>query len=216
MSTDNPHSATSQPTGPYTEDDLTNALIEHTREREQASREDGVPIKSAFHDVEVPYSHYGNRGSIDLYERGIGGVHVFEFKSDAALNSVTGANAVIRQFNRARAHFFPGSAYTPRPTTPVSFELCFIPSERTARHVMENQEMYATLPGTDPSGFDVKTIVTFRHPEHPGKPLLLFTENWGVQHAPFEDYSAYACRTNPVAFEAAEPVLQSLWAGETA
>lgn len=98
---------------------------------------------------EAHYNHYGDRGAVDLFTR-MKGVEndrvyrkdrIYEVKSDYAVRQATGANEIIRQFNKHRKYFYEGSD-TKEPNE-ANFELIFIPSETTVKHVLENAELYA-------------------------------------------------------------------------
>ena len=117
------------------EDRLTNRLVKHYNnlrgEHELA--------------VEQHYNYYGDRGIVDLVaeETDSGHVHLYEIKSNAAIDAVTGANEIIRQFNRMRRYFFRDES-TRQPDGAVVFELCFLPTYEAYRHVHQNAELYNT------------------------------------------------------------------------
>lgn len=99
---------------------------------------------------EVPYNHYGDRGVVDLVgENERDGepntLHVLELKSDAALREMTGANEILRQFNRHREYFIDGTDYNPRDYTDVVFELAFAATPSCIEHVTENWSVYDTV-----------------------------------------------------------------------
>lgn len=95
----------------YTEDNLTNALIEFYREHGDYDPKI---------EPEAPYDHYGKRGFADLYieleKLGLSDTmheridtkeaHLIEVKSGSAVKSATGANDIIRQFNQMRQNFY--------------------------------------------------------------------------------------------------------------
>lgn len=100
---------------------------------------------------EVPYNHYGDRGVVDLvreieYEGGGGGeLRVFELKSESALNEVTGANEILRQFNRHREYFIDGTDYNPADWNSITFELTFAATPACIEHLKENWSIYNTV-----------------------------------------------------------------------
>lgn len=113
--------------------------------------------------VEEPYDHYGNRGVADLYTDDGFAATVYELKSEAALNHVTGANEIVRQFNKLRKYFFQGTGFYPRDR--VRFELCFVPTERTINHVRKYQSLYRSSVDADHffyDGVDPDIALTFR------------------------------------------------------
>ena len=161
----------------YSEDDLTNALISWHKQNEHRM--------FGNYEPEAFYDHYGNRGSVDLYlmyERpGLNLIeaHIIEVKSEYAVKQVTGANEIIRQFNRARRYFFKDEdRYEPEPGIPESdveiyFELCFIPSEGTLVHLLNNAPMYNEALSKEVSTADpfnrrnmpsIQSHITFRDP----------------------------------------------------
>lgn len=199
------------------EDELANAVIQHQKESEEKAFEQGDPDAEIHVYPEAHYNHYGNRGAVDLYVDTSGwNGHLYEFKSESAVRRATGANAIIRQFNRMRKFFFKGSDFG-IPKSTVIFELCFTPSEYTARHVIENSELYASSVQNgvshlrDQSGDPrVNVILCFRHPDT-SYPLLMFTpafdyREWveeGIIHERFRD-------NNEPAYEAIKPALNDL------
>jgi hypothetical protein len=100
-------------------------------------------------EVESHYNYYGDRGVADLYAADDKGqIHIYEIKSEAALDEVTGANEIIRQFNQMQEYYFRDESNT-RPTGTAIFFLAFYPTERTVAHLRENFEMYESACGHD-------------------------------------------------------------------
>jgi len=128
-----------------TEDKLASSIIKHFRESTKRLEEmDNTNIELNVHP-ESSYNHYGTRGFVDLYfERkypsGYSEAYVYELKSESAVKQATGANEIIRQFNKMREYFFKGSSHS-LPKS-ITFELCFTPTEYNIRHISENIEMY--------------------------------------------------------------------------
>lgn len=92
------------------EDEVTNALIQWHK----SSAREAIEAGDTDADVEIlpeaHYNHYGNRGVVDLYAiMGGWNGHVYEIKSETAVRNATGANEVIRQFNRMREYFSKGA-----------------------------------------------------------------------------------------------------------
>jgi hypothetical protein len=183
------------------EDELANAIVEAhlAAVRETNDGEAGVY-------PEAHYNHYGTRGVADLYLTGGGRGTLLELKSESAIRRATGANEVIRQFNRMCGYFFRGSDYR-APERKLTFELCFTAGESNLRHLVENAALYAALPGREfafeDSAVDVDTRVTFRHTDHP-TPVSVFSETVdvreGVIGAPSASFAAYVASANPVLF----------------
>lgn len=131
-------------------------------------------------ETEVHYNDYGSRGVVDLVlewerepqehevenylekwgtfdentarERLRNDVlSVIEVKSEHAINSVTGANEIIRQFKRHREYFFEGSKYT-TDNVIEQFWLVFELSRGVFNHVEENELLYQNLDQFDDVG----------------------------------------------------------------
>lgn len=118
---------------------------------------------------EVHYNHYGDRGVVDLvtidrsakpYE-----MFVYEVKSPAALKEVTGANEIIRQFNRHKEYFMPGTNYSSGYFN-VRYELCFYLSEETLEHVLNNWALYNSVQE------ELEATVLLRYPGH-RQPIII-------------------------------------------
>jgi hypothetical protein len=164
---------------PMNEDELANAIIERQKEDEQEGIEFGESDAERDIYTETHFNHYGNRGVVDLYIDQSGWLgHVYEFKSESAVEQATGANEILRQFNQIRKYFYKGSDH-PVPSE-IDFELCFTPTESNARHIIENAEMYANTVENDIANLrkdiNVGTKITFRLPDPENiQPLLMFT-----------------------------------------
>jgi len=130
-----------------TEDKLASSIIKYFRESTKELEEiDNTDIELNVHP-ESSYNHYGTRGFVDLYfeqkyPHGYTKGHVYELKSESAVKQATGANEIIRQFNKMREYFFKGSSHS-LPKN-ITFELCFTPTEYNIRHITENIEMYSS------------------------------------------------------------------------
>ncbi len=100
-------------------------------------------------EPEAHYNHYGTRGVADLFVRSIesgeNGDYVsdalYEVKSASAVQQATGANEIIRQFNKMRKTFYLDESRD----EPDEFhiELTFTIEPETVQHVARNFEMYA-------------------------------------------------------------------------
>lgn len=144
------------------EDELANALIE-------SFRDDNHKVDI---EVEAHYNHYGDRGVADLFVRDrhktsdgswpVVSEQVYELKSDVAIESVTGANEIIRQFNRMRRYFFKDEDRHKKGAdwSQTTFELCFLPTETALLHVWDNREQYRSCLEKDHDG--ERTIISFR------------------------------------------------------
>jgi len=101
------------------------------------------------HFTEVHYNHYGSRGVVDLViNHGAGltcdeNVWAVEIKSDAAIESSTGANEILRQFNKQQSYFKRGVMNDEIPLQSVTHHLTFQASPKTVQHVLDNITLYA-------------------------------------------------------------------------
>lgn len=95
-----------------------------------------------MHDVrvspEVHYNNYGTRGVVDLYQHA--GKIAYELKSENAVKSVSGANAIVRQYNKMRENFNDGSNHTAD-----YFDLLFAPSKHNLFHLINNASIYNSI-----------------------------------------------------------------------
>jgi hypothetical protein len=189
------------------EDELTNAIIKRSRPSDKHPSVDPPEMYPEAH-----YTHYGNRGVADLYihhnnsagapKRG----HVFEIKSEPAVRNATGANEIIRQFNRLREFFFLGSEH--EVPNVIDFELCFLPTKHNMNHVLKNEAMYATTVNHEHSREDSPEISFLDSaPVDPNNIKL----NAQVTVRPPNPESVYPCRlfagscnylNNPVGYDA--------------
>lgn len=101
-------------------------------------------------EAEVHYNHYGDRGVVDAVVKGDYATLIYEVKSDAAIEAATGANEIIRQFNRHREYFMKGSNYGNQLHNSVHFMLAFTATDQAYQHVMDNFEMYASACSGEP------------------------------------------------------------------
>jgi len=128
------------------EDELVNKLIINNRDRGEDYLTD-VTLEPEAH-----YSHYSMRGVVDLhvekeYEypdgRNVRSGQVYEVKAPSAVKSATGANEIIRQFNRMCEAFYKSEQRS--PPSKCSFELAFVLTPLTVLHVAENFPMYTSV-----------------------------------------------------------------------
>jgi hypothetical protein len=148
------------------EDDLVRRQIQWLQSIAHINQED-LEI-----EIEAHYNHYGDRGVVDLVGRDTSGrlgrdqeVYLFEMKSDAAVKQATGANEILRQFNRMREYFFKDESR--RQAEMVNFELVFTPTERALDHFIENVDLYLSATNADrfnPAMFQTKSRVVVRDP----------------------------------------------------
>lgn len=94
-------------------------------------------------EVEAHYNHYGSRGVVDLVERGGLKTNVYEIKSESALDSVTGANEIVRQFNKHQEFFHKG--YSGSLKTELFYFLLFDATKKTLTHIFENRQIYDSI-----------------------------------------------------------------------
>jgi len=167
----------------YGENDLLNAVIE--MRTNQAFGDTSIRTEPEAH-----YNYYGSRGVADLlieesYGQNRTDYTVCEFKSAAALDHVTGANEIIRQFNRMRQYFFKdndrdrGAGH--------AFVLSFTPSAKTLDHLAENAAAYrqASKANVGVAGWKQDspgTMVSMRFPDPTGCPPLVVNDD---KHVPY-------------------------------
>lgn len=160
------------------EDELVNAIIE---------MEQGIEAWESSFEPEAHYSHYGTRGVVDLYiqqslKSGNRRDHVIEIKSDSAVARATGANEIIRQYNRMREGFYKDeSRSVPRK---ILMELAFTVTPASVYHVVDNFPMYASADQADvtPSQGRVKanSRIVFRSAEFPHGRLELHNKDGDI------------------------------------
>jgi len=139
----------------YTEDELASAVTST------------VGDDSTEWKPEVHYNHYGDRGVVDLlqiqtYDE-CDHLRVYELKCQSAIESVTGANEILRQFNRHRTYFFRGSSYDASDYSSITFELTFAATQPCYQHVRNNWHQYKHI-ARDLSD-KVSTQLLFRSPD---------------------------------------------------
>jgi len=115
-------------------------------------------------EPEVHYNHYGDRGVVDLiqtdtYEREKT-LRVYELKCEPAIENSTGANEILRQFNRHRTYFFKGSDYKATDYSSVTFELTFAATQACYEHVRDNWAQYKHISAN--KGARIRTDLLFR------------------------------------------------------
>lgn len=170
------------------EDDLVNELIRYYRQERDVD----------YIEPEAPFNHYGARGAVDLFtheDNGHGGkAKLLEVKSQAAIEVSTGANEILRQFNRMRKYFFASddrSLPVGRQGT-VTYELSFIANPVAWKHFQNNEPMYTEAVTSQLSGIGNHEIkkdcrITFRHPDAIEEVVPMVIQNVGrLGHEPNE------------------------------
>ena len=199
------------------EDELTNALIQHHHQKQERAKEVHEDADDVEAYPEAHYNHYGNRGVADLYAiTGEWEGFVYELKSEAAVQDATGANQILRQFNKMREYFFAGSQHDP-PTHEVNFELCFTPSELNFRHIAENAEMYRSVILQELSDIPTKHVhplVTIRPPDPDNiTPIIMQSPGFDFRE-PFPEsdhtFTRYVEYNQPEIFEAFEDTIRDI------
>lgn len=199
------------------EDELTNALIQYHRENHREAEELNPDSGDLNAYPEAHYNHYGNRGVADLYvTTGEWSGKVYELKSESAVREATGANEILRQFNKMREYFFAGSQHDP-PTHEVHFELCFTPSELNFRHIAENADMYRSVilqELSDVSTEEVFSRVTIRPPDPDNiTPVIMQSSGFDYRN-PFpksdHTFTRYIEHNQPEIFEAFEDIIRDI------
>lgn len=195
------------------EDELVNSLIQRHLERQERIKDRDPDADDAEAYPEAHYNHYGNRGVADLYLTiGNWEGRLFEIKSESAVRNSTGANEIIRQFNKMREYFFKGSDHEV-PSSQLGFELCFTASEHNIRHIAENADMYSSI--VDQDFVDVYdgspiTTVTVRSIDN-STPIVFFSSlldfREGAADTSFPEYVEF---NDPELYDRFEDVFESI------
>lgn len=175
----------------FTEDDLVTALLEQDRWNREGV--EAIP--------EAHFNHYGDRGVVDLVriDEARGEITLREIKSASAIkNHETGANSIIRQFNKMRKYFFKDDSWVPPlrdeerkygsiEKSTVNFHIEFIACSYCIQHIVENASIYEQCvknqvfdTSNHRGNIDVTRGVFLRHPEQPGQGYILLDENGRV------------------------------------
>ena len=145
----------------YTEDELATTVM------------GSVGTDETVWEPEVHYNHYGDRGVVDLlqtdtYETSQT-MRVYELKCQPAIEAATGANEILRQFNRHRTYFFKGTDYKATDYEGVTFELTFAATQPCYEHVRDNWSQYKHIANNNDGR--IKTKLLFRS-DNVGVPLI--------------------------------------------
>jgi hypothetical protein len=125
------------------EDELASHVVEHF----------SAGFENAAVNLEEPYDHYGNRGSVDVYVRVRDPVpvdYLVELKADPALRYASGPNEILRQYRRMERYFYKDDEHgvSPRLTREgpgVYFLLLFAPTRDCVEHVAEHRTLYESV-----------------------------------------------------------------------
>ncbi|MFC4541251.1 hypothetical protein ACFO5R_04855 [Halosolutus amylolyticus] len=197
-----------------TEDELANSIIDEHRQLSEIMEYDFDAYPEAH------YNHYGNRGVADLYiveesdDRPNANGFVYELKSEYAVRQATGANEIIRQFNKMREFFFDGSSHD-HPTNLVRFTLGFAGTEYNLRHIYENQEMYAaTVKNSYNSvdGVESESVIQLNDPETLAPVVVLGRANGEIIEplAADDEFGPYVAERNEEIFERCENAIREI------
>lgn len=150
--------------------------------------EDGLEFTA-----EEPYANFGERGYVDLHVEHRDGSeeshHLYELKSDYALDQVTGANEILRQFNKMREHYAEANRLRRNHEhgIDVKYYLVFEVSERCVAHGLKYQPLYRTVPFPLKSGGS-PGVVTFLHPEETSAGIHLGALNTPMKQVEWDSY----------------------------
>lgn len=159
---------------------------------------------SVEYHPERHYNHYGDRGVVDLvitepleekdfpYQN-----ELIEVKSESAVRNATGANEIIRQFNRMKKFYFEDDDHTPAEnlfwindddefTYQVQNKaiLCFEATEYNRKHVLDNLELYNCVIGESDMGETCVSLLSFIGFAHPEKDTPISTLWPGREYTP--------------------------------
>lgn len=163
------------------EDKLTNTILNAVSEDDKAY-------------PEAHYNYYGDRGVVDLYVEGSESAHLYEIKSESAVqNGETGANSILRQFNRMRKFFFkdeswdlPVESVSGSFSSHLTFHLVFTASESNVQHLCENRNMYLAavqndvFDNSDYGNVEVQKTVWISLRSEDGVTIPIFHSGYGV------------------------------------
>jgi hypothetical protein len=174
------------------ESELVSYLIDyHTNN----SGGDGFANELKTVEPEAHYNHYGDRGVADLYVETVEQAetreyyhgHLYEVKSEHAVEQANGAGGIIRQFKRMKKYFFQDDSWR-HPDT-ITYELVFLPTKRTLQHLTANKAMYQQL--EDRSSYEDASSVFMRAPDGDMAPGIPF---WSAE---FDTVSKNLVYTRP-------------------
>jgi hypothetical protein len=197
----------------YTEDDLLRANIQMEKKHAEADFANyNLDIEPEAH-----YNNYGTRGVVDLLIEEKHQMHksynLIEMKSAAALDQATGANEIIRQFNRMRQYFFKDDDRDPGAYH--SYCLEFLPSPETLNHLSENAVAYRSavnanvgLPGKKENSERVS--VCMRLPDPTGAPPLQINDDDVVPYT-FDDPQTIRRYLNSIDYDWCDEFLKLLF-----
>lgn len=157
------------------EDRIADAILDRYRERiERGRSEDGSA------ELEVHYNDYGSRGVVDLVITEVDGgfvpeIRIYELKSEYAVKQSTGANEIIRQFNRHKQSFFSGSNHEKGDYKNIMYFLDFYATDYNYEHIRANEGLYNTVTETMGGIYGEKSGVRLVHPED-------YTVGFPLQH----------------------------------
>jgi hypothetical protein len=157
------------------EDELVSRLVE------AANEVDSIDTDNM---VEQHYNYYGDCGVADLVQKEAGHVTLYEIKSPEAVSQSSGANEILRQFNRMREYYFQD--HDVRLDWSVTFELCFTHDLGCLRHIEENADLYSSVPSTDlgPQVETKNTLVSIRPYQGSIMPAILFSDKIDYRQLP--------------------------------
>ncbi len=181
------------------EDKLVNNLIVRSRDKSEEYLTD-MSVEPEAH-----YNHYSMRGVVDLYiqkeyeypdEGRARNDVVYEVKAPSAVSSSTGANEIIRQFNRMCEAFYKSEQR--RPPGSCTFQLAFVLTPETVLHVAENLPMYTSVDTAEisvPTCRQALSSVVFYSLQKKGGPAVrLHGEGGEEPHTPDEWAKGIASR----------------------
>jgi len=146
---------------------------------EEHSQYDHIEI-----ELEKQYNHYGDRGAVDMVivNHEENAMWIIEVKSDTAVKEATGANEIIRQFNKHREYFLKGvdTRYNVKRGR-TNYELVFAATDVCYNHLIENKTLYQNIADQD------FCHITLNHPDRDigGKPFKEsdWHDGWHLQES---------------------------------
>lgn len=109
-------------------------------------------------ELESHYNHFGDRGAVDVYVERRTIVQLYELKSEQALENSSGANEIIRQFNRMQDYYFKDESNN-NTTKDIEYILAFYPTGKTIQRLKDNLALYNNITGREKEKLAMETRV---------------------------------------------------------
>lgn len=162
-------------------------------------------------EPEAHYNHYGTRGVADLFIKEIEIVdgtkyeydNLVEVKSGFSVSQATGANEIVRQFNKMRRNFYLDEDRD-EPDA-IKMELAFTIEPETVKHVADNLNIYTSVVENDvytpTKAEECREVVAFRSTDNDEAPIWIMDNNHDAPDtvAEWKEYLEEYAEANPPA-----------------